>query len=655
MAAPPPMRLSEWAETNFYLSAESSYRQERWSAYPYQVALLDCMGSDEIEEVNFRKSARVGYTKMLLAAVGYFAEHKRRNQAVWLPTDEDRDGFVKTELEPMLRDVSVMRDVFPQQLAKNKSNTLKQKTFIGSTLHLRGGKAAKNYRALSVDVAYLDELDGFDTDIEKEGSPVTLSSKRVEGATFPKKIRGTTPKLKGFSMIEACEENSDVNLRRYVPCTHCREEIMLEFGGKDKPFGFKFDPKEPETVRHLCQHCGGLMSQADYLREWQRGRWLDRDKGVWISDADGKFRNVDGEVIPAPRSVGFHVWTAYSPMTTWAQIVREFLAASEKAKTGDKAELKTFVNTTLGETWEEEVEQTDEAELRKRVESYALRTVPKGCLVLAAGVDLQDNRFELTVWGFGRGEEMWLIDYVILAANPADERDWDKLDGYLQSKFRHHSGQLLGIDAVAVDTGGHFTHQAYNFCRVRANRRVFAVKGESRSGRPIKSKSSSQDVNHRGKIIKAGVKLWLVGTDTAKDLLHGRLKVTQPGPGYVHFPKGLPDDFFVQLTNEVRVLQRTHSGEQFKWVKKKSGARNEALDTTVYAMFAAQMLDLHRYTDRMWARLEAAVQPANADMFMDGAAEPDDESGLAPTDAVIAQSKAKQPRKRRQSFSVNSW
>lgn len=655
LSAPTPIRLSVWADKHFYLSAESSYRQEAWKAWPFQVAILDCMGNDDVQEVNFCKSARVGYTKMLLSAIGYFAEHKRRNQAVWLPTDEDRDTFVKTELEPMLRDVAVMRDVFPQHLAKNKNNTLKQKNFIGSSLHTRGGKAAKNYRALSVDVAILDELDGFDSDVEKEGSPVTLSGKRVEGATFPKKIRGSTPKLRGFSMIEAVQQQSVVQLRRFFPCPHCGEEITLEWGGKDKPFGFKFDSKDPETARHMCGQCGCLMSQADYLAIWHRGRWRDATSGVWIDDGDARFYNAAGEPIPAPQSVGFHVWTAYSPMATWSQIVREFLAAKEKAKTGDKSELKTFVNTTLGETWEEDVEQTDIDVLRQRVGSYDLREVPTGCLVLAAGVDVQDNRFEVAVWGFGRGEEMWLIDYVVLEANPADERDWQKLDAYLTSKFRHHSGQLLSIEATAIDTGGHFTHQVYNFARVRTQRRVFAVKGESRAGMSIKNKARLQDVNFRGKVIKGGVKLWMVGTDTAKDLLHGRLKVTQPGAGYVHFPKGLPDSFFEQLTNEVRVLQRTSSGEQFRWVKKKNNARNEALDTTVYAMFSAQALDLHRYTDRMWGKLEAAVQPPTADMFdmPPNASESDElDTVEVSSEKLVAASRS---RKRSKSFSVSSW
>jgi phage terminase large subunit GpA-like protein len=203
---------------------------------------------------------------------------------------------------------------------------------------------------------------------------------------------------------------------------------------------------------------------------------------------------------------------------------------------------------------------------------------------------------------------MWLVDYQVLSANPADPRDWEKLDAFLRNRYRqlHHGGDLA-VEACAVDTGGHFTHQVYAFCRERAYRRVYAVAGSSRYGGPIKGPGRKQDVNWRGQVIKGGVTRWEIGTDTAKDLLYGRLRITQPGAGCVHFPKGLPHEFYEQLTAEGRVLQRTATGEQYRWVKRR--LRNEVLDATVYALWCVQMLDLHRYTERMWDRLEAAVQP----------------------------------------------
>lgn len=644
------MRLSEWAEEHFYLSRESSYREGRWQSYPFQRAILDCMGSDSVRELYWMKSARVGYTKMLLAFMAYQAQHKRRNQALWQPTDDDADRFSKVEFDSMLRDVPVMHQLFPWTNKRHRNNTTNQKSFIGSTAYIRGGKAARSYRALSVDAAILDEADGFDQDVEKEGSPYFLAAKRIEGATFPKLIVGSTPKLKGLSIIEGLTQSADALFRFHIPCPHCDQFIRLRWGGKGKPYGFQWHDLDPDSVQHACDKCGVLFTQSDYLRVWEHGRWIS-DSGLWI-DEHSEFRTATGEATIVER-VAFHIWTAYSPMTSWSQLVREFLKAQAKVKQGDKALLKAFVNTTLGETWEEDVEQTDHNELMTRREDFPLRTVPRGALVLVAGVDVQDNRFEIKVWGIGRDEEMWTIDRVVLEANPADERDWDKLDQYLLSKFPHASGQMLGIEATSIDTGGHFTHQVYAFCRARTRRRLFAIKGDHRQGQPIKGRASLQDVNYKGKIIKRGVRLHLVGTDTAKDLLHGRLKITEPGPGCIHFSKDLDEDFFEQLTSEVRVLQRTATGEAYRWVRRSSVIRNEMLDCTVYALHAAHMLDLHRYTDKMWERLESVVQPPTGDLFAPAqpAAEPDPEPADVPTRKTARPAR----RRRRPSTFASNW
>ncbi len=615
MLAVKPMALSEWAEQHFFLSAEASHTQGRWVAYPFQRGWMDAFSNDDIEEVTVRKAKRVGYTKTLLAFIAYNAAHRRRKQALWQPTDDDRDSFVKSEIDPMMRDVKALAPV----LLTGKEDTMKLKSFLGSVLHILGGKAARAYRRITVAVSMLDEADGFDQKIEKSSDPITLARGRLEGAPFPKLVAGSTPRTKGLSHIEYREDHADARMVYHITCPHCSAEHPLLWGGSKVVHGFKWDGSDIATVRHVCPHCHGTITQADYLRIW------DVD-AMWVSSC-GRFRynhharrwtNEHGDAITAPRHVAFHVWTAYSPQRSWSDIVREFLEASTKSKTGETGPLEGFVNETLGELWEESVDKADQHALAVRAESYRRFTVPLGGLVLVAGVDVQDNRFEVVVWAIGRGEEMWCVDYSVITANPADEREWDKLDAYRQTIFSHHSGQSIKIEAMAVDTGGHFTHQAYNYCRTRERQRVFAVRGDPKPSKMVKGKATIQDVNWRGQILKRGVRLWYVGTDTAKDLIYGRLCVTQPGAGYVHFTKDLPPEFYGQLTAESRIPQRTARGVEYKWVNTKR-ARNEALDCTVYAIFCTHQLGLHTYTAAMWKKLEDAVQPATADLFAGGA------------------------------------
>lgn len=632
LKTPEPLDGDQWAERHFYLSAESSQGEKRWESYPFQRAMLGAMGDDDIEEVDVRKSARVGYTKMLLAIIGYFAQHKRRSQCLWQPTDGDSDEFCKAELEPMLRDVKAMQQVFPRFMAKSKANTLNMKKFLGSLLYLKGGTSAGNFRRMTLQAALLDEFDAFDQKIEKSADPFTLAWKRLEGATYPKIICGTTPRMRGLSHIEKRENAADARMKYHIDCPHCGVEHPLMWGGEDVAHGFKWDREDPEgSVRHICPHCRGHLTQADYLRIWEGGRWVS-DCGNYRAH-HRPYRWTDSAGMPLlrpPRHVAFHVWTAYSPQTTWAGIVRQFLQCVEAWKGGDKAPMEGFVNETRGETWEDKGEQADVHELLRRAEDHPLRRVPVGGLQLVAGVDVQDKRWEVTVWAIGRGEEMWPVDYQVIDGNPADEREWEeKLHTYLQTPFTHWHGAPMKIAASAIDTGGHYTHQAYNFCRQHQGHKYFAIKGDSQEGKPIKGRSSSQDVNYRGRILKNGVKLWLVGTDTAKDLFFGRLKVSQPGPGYVHFSKHLPQSWYTGLTSEVRRAVKTSTGTKYRWVK--TVARNEPLDTTVYALFCSQMLDHYKMTEAQWSRLENDLLP---DLF--DTIEPPPEPPPAAPAAVLA-------------------
>ncbi len=633
LRARPPLRLSAWAAEHFVMAGESSHQRGGWLAWPFQVGLMDWMSDDDIEELTVYKAKRIGYTKILTASIGFDAAYRRRNQAVWQPTDDDRDSYVKTEIDPMIEGVRAVADARSQ--AKAATDTMKFKQFRDSVLHLLGAKAARAFRRITVACAKLDEVDAMDRVIEKTIDPITGARGRLEGAPFPKLICGSTPRHKGLSHVEDRAGEADVQMRFQIACPHCGVEHPLVWGGRRLAYGLRWHDDDPDTAHHVCPHCRAAITQADYLQTFppppgsdpevlaaydpaRQGVWVCTVTGARYDHHTGRWLDAAGVPIKAPRHVAVYPWAAYSPQRAWTDIVKEFLFAEKKQAAGDTGPIQGFVNETLGETYADAAEQGDQHQLMARREGYALRTVPVGCLVLVAFVDVQDNRFHVGVWGFGRGFESWVIDRQVFDANPADERDWLTLDNYLRSRFRQawHGGSL-GIECVGIDTGGHFTHQVYNFCRTREHRRICATKGSSKYGGPIKSPATKQDVNWRGQVIRAGVKLWHVGTDTAKDLLYGRLTVLPaadggPMPGCIHFSHQLDADFFEQLTAEGRVLQKTSQGEVYRWVKLRP--RNEDLDCAVGALWCAEAIDLHRYTDGMWARLEAMVQPAK-DLF----------------------------------------
>jgi len=533
------------------------------------------MSNDDIRSVTLRKSARVGYTKMIVAAIGYFAEHKRRNQVLFQPVDQDAEDFVKDEIDPMLRDVPAVQRVFPSYNTKSKYNTLAKKVFTGCTLDVRGGKAAKNYRRLSKDVVIYDELDGFDGDIENEGDPVTLGDRRAEGATFPKSIRGSTPGIKNASLIEKCEAEADQFFRYHVRCPHCSHEQALKWGGPQAAFGIKWLDDDPSTAAYCCEKCAALFSYEQYMAECMpAGRWISED-GIWI-DNDCYFHAENGEIVPTPEHVALHIWTAISGQVPWSRLVDEFLKAR-----GDPGKLKGFVNLTLGETWEEDPgEKTDANLLMMRREHYPAQ-VPAGVVAIVFGIDTQDDRFEIQFDGYGEGEERWSLSYVRLYGDPSRGLIWDKLLEQIRRKFVREDGAILQPILGTQDHGGHYSDEVTNFSKRAGVRFLIPIKGSSQTGRPVALMPRKRNAK--------GVYLTEVGTDTAKSLLHQRYQIEQAGPGYVHWPVSEEFDrtYFDQVTAEEKIKRYRNGHPEFVWDAK--NRRNEATDCSVYSLAAIRI------------------------------------------------------------------
>lgn len=617
LRAEPPQRLGDWSRDHFKLAGESSHQKGAWEAWAFQVGILDFMSDDRIEELDVIKAKRVGYTKMVTAYVCYNIAHRRRKQALWQPTDDDRDSYAKSEIDPLLDPASGVPAINnARKRGKGTSEeTIKYKPFRDSVLHLLGGKAARAYRRITVAVAILDEISKFDQSIEKAGPPRGLARGRLEGAPYPKLVCGSTPLLKGLCHIERAVEEAEGLVRFHIDCPRCGLDHPLMWGGKKVAHGFKWDRGNPASVRHVCPHCRESITQADYM---PGGVPLS---GAWVCERTGKsygpdrvWRDSAGMPCSPPRTLGVHVWTAYSPQRAWSNIVEEFENALKALEQGDVGPMQLFVNETLGETWELAGERTDEHALQARAEPYKLCTVQKGGLYLTAGVDVQRNRWEITVYAWGRGMESWVVDFVIIEGNPAVDEEWDQVTAYLQRRYvQAWHGGSLGISATSIDSSDQ-TQAVYNWVakaqHILPNLR--AIKGDGNDNVPIVGPSSLQEINWRGRKVARGIKLWRVGTDAAKDLLLGQLAIEHPGPGYVHFSDELPREFYEQLTAEQRVLAKVNGREAYRWIKRRP--RNEQLDNRNYALHAAMGQGLHKYTDAQWARLEAAVQPP-ADLF----------------------------------------
>ena len=606
----PPMTGVEWADKYFYLSPESSYQEGPWTTQPVQIVPLNLMCNDDVEEVDLRKSARIGYTKMLLAATLFLAAHKKRNVGIWREDDGRAEGFVNLELDNAIRDCKPVAAIFPDLGKKTEHNNKEYKQLIGSAIHVRGGHAAGGYRELSKDVVIADEIDAFVQNVQgkssKEGNPILLMFKRLVGSFFPKKILGTTPTVEGSSHIEKREKIANCRIECYVPCPHCGELQTFKFGDGKVPYGFTWEKGDPDSVAYRCEHCEGVFHYEDYLDIAPNCVWMDKNADIKTTDGIYFYSIKTGLEVKTPRHVCVIIWAAYSPTSHWKTIVYEFLEAK-----ADKESLQVFTNTTLGQYWRNsKTEKLDSTTLWRRRSHYqkdddGSLMLPEGALYLTAGVDTQDNRFAYEIVAWGAGKKNWSVEYRELMGEPDDPVIQAKLVELLSRTFKRADGIRLPVGTIFHDAGGSYYDDILKMsARIDPNWWV-ACKGDYQVGSSYIKLSGSQ------KAKEIGCHLFMVGTTSVGDLVARQINRLEPEP-ICHWP--FTDDVETHFSgHDLRYFEMFTAEEKvWKYVKNKlvglwecpKGARNEAWDCRRYATAAVIFAETYSGLD-----LQAGVLP----------------------------------------------
>ena len=402
-------------------------------------------------------------------------------------------------------------------------------------------------------------------DVEGEGDPVDLAVGRARTFKNRKIFKPSTPTIKGASRIEVDYEASDKR-RYFVPCPECGHMHILVWGNFVIPIDEKTGKKNPKDAYRVCPECGSIIREHHKTYMFEHGEW----RVTAPENAD-------------PKKRGYHISTLYSPLGifSWAECADSWIKAQKR-----QSRRKTFVNTILGETWEELGEGTDAETLLGRRERYNCE-VPQAVLVLTCSVDTQDNRLEYEVKGWGLNREKWGIQYGVIMGDPGRAETWADLDGVLQRKFIREDGLQMKIATTCIDSGGHHAKAVYVYCKKREMWRVWAIKGRGGSGIPFIFRPKKKN--------PAGVWLFMVGVDVGKDSIASDLMLSEPGPSYCHYPieelKGYGRNYFEGLTSERRRLRYIRGRASIAWEKRYEGARNEPLDLENYNLAAIEILN----------------------------------------------------------------
>jgi len=612
---PADLSVTEWADRFRVLPSTASepglYRSSRT---PYAREIMESLSANSpVIQVTFAKGSQVGGTEIGLNWLGYIVDVAPGPTLLVQPTKGLARWLSTSRVKPMIDDCPVVKAKVAPERSRSGSNTVLAKLFPGGSMRMIGAEVAADLRQMPARYLNLDEVDEYKPDLDEQGDPIDLAIKRTATFGARRKIYVvSTPTIEGNSKIWELFLQGD---QRYfhVPCPHCDHYQQLVFEQ------LKWEKRQPETVHYRCQACGERIDERHKTEMFERGRWVAKNPQA------------------TDRHRSYHLSSLYSPLGwySWQQLVEDWLKAQ-----GIPAKLKLFWNHVLGLPFAETGEAPPWEQLYNRRAAYRENDVPMGVLMLTAGVDVQKDRLECEVVGWGRGLRSWSITYLRFDGDPNQPLVWRELDELLERKWVHAGGSLISLTRLAIDCG-FLPNKVTEFIRRSGRGRTIAVRGQEFLAETL-GQAKVVDLNRQGKRTRRGLRFFPVGTTTAKVELYGQLLMERPveadtPPGWCEFPVDYTAEYFKMLTAERRRWITTKLGFR-KPIWELIRERNEALDCRVYARAAAAFEQLDRFEDEHWRQLEDALgvvagqaPPQTADDDADDQGQPEQPAPDAPT------------------------
>ncbi|MCG3671969.1 phage terminase large subunit family protein [Aliarcobacter butzleri] len=569
----PLMTVSEWADNFRVLPSESSSQpgQYRTETMPYlEEIAYELSPQSPTDEVSVIKGTQLGFTELGNNMLFCYADLYPCPMLQILPTETAVKTHALSKLWPSIEASPRLKNTFKKRKTQDGSS-IYSLMFKGGNIALGWSNSPATFASSSRRIVINDDVDKWPDEIEG-GNPLDLSKNRAETYSNKKIYNNASPAKKHNSKILPKYETSSQGLYT-MKCPHCGEDVVFE---KD---GFKFNYDENyqliDDVVFVCSNNGCI------IEEHQKYEMMKKENGARYVH---KF--------PERKHKGYRVPSYYSPFAKWNEIFQSFLDARKEQKEKKiSTKMASWTNTKDANVWEEKIEKLDVNEYLNRHEEYAAE-VPNGVFILTAGVDTQDDRLEVEVVGWGKYGESWSIAKLILEGDPKFPRVWQKLDNVLENSYKHESGIDMKILGMGIDSGGHRTDYVYNYCKTRVEQNVFCMKGDNSVETPILKSGISKNKD-------GSLRLYMIGVNSAKDVVYGQLTTKEVGPGYMHYPKKpeYNEEHFKQLTGEAK--DKTTG----RW--KKFRTRNEALDLRVYAMATLRILENQYYPNGMdWDDIE---------------------------------------------------
>lgn len=610
--------------------------------------ICHALSDDSLTDVYCMKASQVAWTTVL---IGYVLSRIEQQPTpiigMFSAVDAAREFSVE-KLNPYVESCAAVAGKIDVSTTRRTGNGLLHRDFPGGFLKLIGSNAIRSMKSTPAPFVFVEEPDDAAENVQGQGDSVTVLFNRTKRYRKPKRVLGGTPSIKNFSRVEARLDMSDMCVLP-VECHSCGESHVLDFANvtwlnADAEAGSEphqvFGLALPETAAYNCPYCGELWTDS----RRQENIRATVQKAV---DAGDQFAGWIPTRKTGGRIKGFTgLSELYSclPGSSLTEMVETYLEAEYYVARGDETKRISFVNNQLGKPYEYADGRPDAEAFREKAKEDSESQhdeffCPADGLLVTIGIDVQHNRVAVIIRAWGLNDRSWLMYWGEIAATTTciDKHDgvWKALDELVFKAFRHETGTSIYAAAISIDSSDGATSDAvYDWVRTRQqlhpNRLIMAVKGSSspKQDPEIFTQPKLHSIDHRRhdkktKAQRHGVKVYLVGTNKAKDWIAGHMALEGIAGGFHYYKLDqMRWDYFDQMTGEAKIPHKTIRNRRV-WTQK-NGQAIEAWDCEVYALHAARAKRVHLMKQTEWDNLRN--QLLQSDLFS-AAGEPPETGG----------------------------
>lgn len=554
---PEKLTVSEWADKYRILSELDSAAPGHWrtSKTPYLKAVMDAFNADFIHDITFCAGTQLGKTSAEQNMIGYAVAQDPGPMLVVYPSEKLAKFTSEKRLQPLIMLSPALREKFNERGSKDL-----ELSFDTMYIALVGANSASDLSSRPARYVFFDEIDKFPKWTGAEAGPLELAAERTKTFYNRKIVKVSTPTLKTGNIWQGWL-NADIQYRYFVPCPHCGEMQVLEFGQIKWPEGSD-ETEARAAASYECKYCHEIIDDRQKPAMLRAGEWRGERKRKGRA-----------------HKVAYHLNSIYSPWLTFGDVAAKFLASKD-----EPALLMNFVNSWLAEPWEDKSSRMKSDVVMEKALPYERGRMPAAAQLITCGIDVQLDHFYYSVRAWGAHMTSWLVDW-------GRAETWADLETVVERNYADTNGEIHNVNLACMDSG-YNTDDVYSFCAQHMGV-IVPTKGASRA---LKSRYTVSILDKQA--AGFGLRLYEMDTNQLKNFIASRMSIDPGAYGSWNVYEGIEREYADQICSEQRVEKKDRKGRvSIVWEKISSHVANHLLDCETNNVLAAEIMGVRFLTD----------------------------------------------------------